>query len=82
MRCKKESVKIREKNQEEYQTMKIIMNQTFDEERALYGSENISVKDCAFDGPADGEAHLRSAGMWRRSTAFSICGILSGTIMI
>lgn len=59
MRCKKESVKIREKNQEEYQTMKIIMNQTFDEERALYGSENISVKDCAFDGPADGESAFK-----------------------
>ena len=59
MRCKKEAVKIREKNQEEYQTMKIIRNQTFDEERALYGSENISVKDCAFDDPADGESAFK-----------------------
>ena len=28
------------------------------------------------------KAQLRSAGTWRRSAAFSICGILSGTIMI
>ena len=34
--------------------MNMIENKTFDEERALYGSRNIVVKDCAFDGPADG----------------------------
>ena len=31
--------------------MKIIENQTFDEERALYGSRDLLVKDCFFDGP-------------------------------
>lgn len=36
--------------------MKIIENQTFDEERALYGSSQLLVRNCAFDGPADGES--------------------------
>lgn len=44
--------------------MNMIENKTFDEERALYGSRNIVVKDCAFDGPADGESALKeSAGV-------------------
>ena len=41
--------------------MEIIENQTFDEERALYGSENIRLKNCAFDGPADGESALKES---------------------
>lgn len=36
--------------------MKVIENQTFDMERALYGSENVLVQNCSFDGPADGES--------------------------
>lgn len=36
--------------------MKLIENQTFDGERALYGSRDIFVKDCSFAGPADGES--------------------------
>ena len=36
--------------------MKLIENQTFDGERALYGSRDILVKDCSFAGPADGES--------------------------
>lgn len=39
--------------------MKTIQNQTFDEERALYGSKDTTVKNCAFDGPADGESALK-----------------------
>lgn len=39
--------------------MKIITNKTFDEERALYGAEDIIVTDCAFDGPADGESAFK-----------------------
>ncbi len=39
--------------------MKIIENQTFDMERALYGSRNILVRDCSFDGPADGESAFK-----------------------
>ena len=30
--------------------MKVIENQTFDMERALYGSNNILVRNCNFDG--------------------------------
>ena len=39
--------------------MKTIMNQTFDEERALYGSKDVEVVDCRFDGPADGECSFK-----------------------
>lgn len=39
--------------------MKTIKGQTFDEERALYGSNGIKVIDCAFDGPADGESAFK-----------------------
>lgn len=39
--------------------MKVIENQTFDMERALYGSSGILVKNCSFDGPADGESAFK-----------------------
>lgn len=39
--------------------MKIIENKSFDEERALYGSSGLSVRSCAFDGPADGESAVK-----------------------
>jgi hypothetical protein len=39
--------------------MKTITNQTFDEERALYGSKDVEVLDCRFDGPADGESAFK-----------------------
>ena len=39
--------------------MQTITNQTFDEERALYGSKDIEVTDCRFDGPADGESAFK-----------------------
>lgn len=41
--------------------MKTIENQSFDRERAFYGSRNITLKDCAFDGPADGESALKES---------------------
>lgn len=41
--------------------MKTIEKQTFDVERALYGSSGIALKDCAFDGPADGESALKES---------------------
>ena len=41
--------------------VKVIENKTFDEERALYGSRGIVVKDCNFDGPADGESALKES---------------------
>ena len=39
--------------------MKIFENQIFEEERALYGEENISLSDCKFAGEADGESALK-----------------------
>lgn len=36
-----------------------IENKTFDEERALYGSRELTVKHCSFDGPADGESAFK-----------------------
>lgn len=39
--------------------MKMIENKNFDEERALYDSHKLTVKRCAFDGPADGESALK-----------------------
>lgn len=41
--------------------MRKIENQTFDEERALYGSREISVRHCSFDGPADGESAFKES---------------------
>ncbi len=39
--------------------MEVIENQIFDTERALYGSNGIQVKNCSFDGPADGESAFK-----------------------
>lgn len=39
--------------------MNTVTNQTFDEERALYGSTDLFVSDCRFDGPADGESAFK-----------------------
>ncbi len=39
--------------------MTIIENQTFDEERALYGKRDIAARSCRFDGPADGESAFK-----------------------
>ncbi len=36
-----------------------IENQTFDAERALYGSRGVTAVHCAFDGPADGESAFK-----------------------
>lgn len=41
--------------------MKFIQNQTFDQERALYGSEDTLVQNCTFDGPADGESAFKES---------------------
>ncbi|OUO94292.1 DUF3737 family protein [Cloacibacillus sp. An23] len=41
--------------------MTVIENKTFDEERALYGSRDVTVKNCRFDGPADGESALKES---------------------
>lgn len=39
--------------------MDIIEDLTLDEERALYGRSDLIVKNCRFDGPADGESALK-----------------------
>jgi len=41
--------------------MELIKDKVFDEERALYGKKHISVSDCRFDGPADGESAFKEA---------------------
>lgn len=40
-------------------SQQIIENQRFDQERALYGSRGVTVRHCAFDGPADGESAFK-----------------------
>ena len=42
--------------------MRTIIGQTFDEERALYGSRNVAVINCRFDGPAEGESAFKESG--------------------
>ena len=39
--------------------MKTIEHKNFDEERALYGSHELIVRSCSFDGPADGESAFK-----------------------
>ena len=39
--------------------METIRNRTFDGERALYGARGLTVADCRFDGPADGESAFK-----------------------
>ncbi len=39
--------------------MRTISNQIFDQERALYGETGLLVRDCSFDGPADGESAFK-----------------------
>lgn len=36
-----------------------IKNKIFGEERALYGSHGLTLENCSFDGPADGESALK-----------------------
>ena len=60
--------------------MRTIQNQTFDEERALYGSRDIAAKDCSFDGPADGESAFKECRNVEVSRCFLTCAIRSGMI--
>ena len=39
--------------------MQLIINELHDEERALYAAQDVLVKDCAFDGLADGESAFK-----------------------
>ena len=57
--------------------MEWMEQKTFDEERALYGRDGLLVRNCAFDGPADGESALKEC-RWR--TACSTCATPAGTM--
>lgn len=50
--------------------METIINETFDMERALYGSRGVLLKGCSFDGPADGESALKESGDIRVADCF------------
>jgi len=50
--------------------MELIENQTFDQERALYGSRGLQVRNCNFDGPADGESAFKECQDIRVSDCF------------
>ena len=39
--------------------MKIIINQTFCQERDFYANENIKLINCKFEGPEDGESAFK-----------------------
>lgn len=41
--------------------MLVLENRSYDEERALYGSDGVVVRNCCFDGPADGESALKES---------------------
>ena len=41
--------------------MQIVQNQAFDQERAFYGSKNIKITNCKFDGEADGESAFKES---------------------
>ena len=41
--------------------MKLVENQTFDQEREFYGSDGITIKKCVFDGEADGESAFKES---------------------
>lgn len=45
----------------ELEITKSVENETFDEERALYGSKSLIIKNCRFDGEADGESAVKES---------------------
>ena len=53
--------------------MQTIIEQTFDEERALYGSSEVEAVRCRFDGPADGESAFKeSTGITAKDCYFNL----------
>ena len=59
--------------------METIRGQRFDQERALYGKQDIYVVDCAFEGPADGESAFKEGKNIQVENSFFDLAILSGT---
>ena len=41
--------------------MKLIENGTFDAERAFYESDDVTIRNCIFEGPADGESAFKES---------------------
>lgn len=50
--------------------METIRGQRFDQERALYGKQDLCVMDCAFQGPADGESAFKEGRNIRVENSF------------
>ena len=50
--------------------MTVITDLTTDEERALYGSKDLELKNCAFDGPADGESAIKECSNIKAENIF------------
>ncbi len=50
--------------------MKRIEHRAFDEERALYGTEDTAVVNCRFDGPADGESAFKECRSIRAENCY------------
>ena len=50
--------------------MTTIQNQTFDQERALYGGQDLLVQNCSFDGPADGESAFKECAQIQAEHCF------------
>ena len=48
-------------NAKDIYIMKKIINQIYDEERALYASDGVECEGCTFDGPADGESAFKES---------------------
>ena len=50
--------------------MNTITHKTLDEERAFYAAQDVLVKNCAFDGPADGESAFKEGRNIHADTCF------------
>ena len=50
--------------------MKFYENMSFDEERALYGSDGVGVRNCKFDGKRDGESAFKESRNVRAENSY------------
>lgn len=50
--------------------MKFFENMSFDEERALYGSDGVGVRNCKFDGKRDGESAFKESRNVRAENSY------------
>ena len=61
-------------------TMRVIKDKTFDAERALYAENGLTLLNCRFEGPADGESALKECSDITAENCFFDRAILYGTI--